>query len=611
MESRSIAIKLFVVGAGILLVFRLAQLQIFDHSYRIRGDAATVEKEVLYPSRGIIYDRNDNLLVFNQPIYDLYVNHYQLDSRMDTSKLCQILNLDIPSFESKINKDWSDVRFSRRVPFLFQGKIDAVTFGRLQEVLHEYPGFLVRVRNVRGYNYPYAAHALGYISEVDQERISKSGEKYKKGDYAGVTGIEDTYEIFMRGRKGIEYQLKDNFGRRVGSYESGKLDSAAVSGFDIETSLDMHLQAYAERLMEGKVGSIVAIEPESGEILTMVSSPSYDPALLSGSADRSEAFLQLQEDSLKPFFNRATMAKYPPGSTIKPVFALIALQEGILTTDRHITCRGGYYYNTYRWGCHARPGSRNVVVAIQQSCNTFFYMVFRELIDKYGFDKPELGLQNLNDYLYSFGLGRPIHIDLSQESGGHIPNSDFYDSMYVNKGDWRSTYIISNAIGQGEVELTTLQMANLAVIIGNRGYYYYPHLIKSFKRANLLIPSDYRNPKRALIDDEHFDPVISGMERSTRMGTSRMANIPGVSVCGKTGTSENPHGKDHSVFYGFAPSERPKIAIAVFIENGGWGGSYAAPIAGLIMEKYLKNDIHPSKIWIEDRMIQTNLIANL
>lgn len=610
-EGRGSIIKGVIVLTGLIMLLRVGYMQLLDQSYRIRAETATIEKQVVQPSRGLIYDRNEKLLVYNQPIYDLFVTYNLIDTAMDVNKMADILKISVRTFQENLNRDWSDVRFSKNVPFQFHDKIDPITYAQLQEIMHEYPGFSVQVRNVRGYEYPHAAHALGYISEVDQEWIDKAQGDYEKRDYYGVSGLEATYEDYLRGSKGMEYQLKDNFGRKVGSYERGDFDSTAVSGLDLISTLDIDLQAYAEQLMKDKIGSVVAIEPATGEILTLLSSPNYHPQLLSVSSDRMKTFNALQSDTLKPFFDRSLMAKYPPGSIFKPVLSLIALQEGIISTQRLITCSGAYYYKTFRWGCHAKPGIRNVRRAIKESCNTFFYTIYQDLVNIEGFDHPEIGLDQLNGHLYDFGLGTSLQIDLPNEQTGLIPGSDFYDDVYDGKGDWRSTYIISNAIGQGEVELTTIQMANLAAIIGNRGFYFRPHLAKRFSDSQVSLPRRYLTPKRVKIDDQHFDPVLDGMEQSVISGTSTMAQIPGVRVCGKTGTSENNHGKDHSVFYAFAPREKPKIAIAVFIENGGWGGSYAAPIASLVMEKYLKGEVDPSRIWIENMMLQANLLADL
>lgn len=590
------------------MLIRVGYMQLLDHSFRIKAETATIEKQVIQPSRGLIYDRNGKLLVYNQPIYDLYVTASHLSPLMDTALLCDILGIEKEAFKKNIEKDFSDVRYSRSIPFLFMDKIEPVVYAQLQEVLHEYPGFTAKVRSVRGYQFPFAAHALGYISEVDQDVIDNR-DGYERRDYYGVSGIEASYEDLLRGGKGLEFQLKDNFGRKVGSYESGKRDAAPQSGRDLVISLDIDLQGYTERLMKDKIGGVVALEPKTGEILVLSSNPTFHPQALSINANRQKTFNELQSDTLKPFFNRALQAKYPPGSIFKPVLALIALQEGLITTDRYIRCTGGYTYKTNTWGCHAKPAVRNVVSALEASCNTYFYNIYSDLINIKSFDDPKVGLELSVSYLNQFGLGSEVQVDLPQEQAGLIPDSDFYDDMYENKGDWRSTYIVSNAIGQGEIELTTLQMANLAAIIGNRGYYFRPHILKNVKDSTAIKDRRYLTPKRVQIEDKHFDPVIEGMFRSVQTGTSTSAQIRDISVCGKTGTSQNPHGKDHSVFYAFAPRENPQIAIAVFIENGGWGGSYAAPIASLIIEKYLKGAIDPGRTWLEDRMLQTNLLA--
>ncbi len=607
-EGRSLIIQGAILFIGVIILMRVAYMQLLDQSYRVKAETATIEKQVIQPARGLIYDRNGKLLVFNQPIYDLYVTFSLLDPAMDTTRMCKILNIEKADFVDKIEKDFTDIRFSPNVPYLFMDRIDPITYAKLQEVLYAYPGFAAKVRSVRGYEFPYGAHALGYMSEVDQTIIDNK-EGYEKRDYYGVSGVEASYEDNLRGSKGLEYQLKDNFGRKVGSYESGDRDAVPRSGNDLILAIDIDLQGYAEQLMKGKTGGLVVIEPVSGEILSILSTPTYHPQALSISADRQATFNALQSDTLKPFFNRAIQAKYPPGSIFKPVLALIALQEGVITANRLITCKGGYTYKTYHWGCHADPGVRSMRRALEESCNTYFYTLYQALINKDGFNRPEVGLDLTAKYLSQFGLGRILDTDLAPEQPGLIPTSAFYDDMYEDRGDWRSTYIISNAIGQGEIELTTIQMANLAAIIGNRGKYIIPHLIKGFADPSIELPEKFKTYQRVDIDHKHFDPVIDGMARSVTTGTSRAALIPGIEVCGKTGTSQNPHGKDHSVFYAFAPRKNPQIAVAVFIENGGWGGSYAAPIASLLIERYLKGEIGPSRLWLEQRMLEADLLA--
>ena len=445
-------------------------------------------------------------------------------------------------------------------------------------------------------------------------RISYDADQPIIGDYIGINGLENQYENLLSGQKGISYMFKDNLGREVDSYDSGSLDSSAISGEDIITSIDLDLQAYGEYLMQNKKGSIVAIEPSSGEILTMISSPSFDPNLLSVNQHRGDAFRELLSDTLSdPLLDRSVMAKYPPGSIFKPVLALIALQEGVTYANRTIYCDEGYTYRGFTQGCHDHSTPYNIKLAIQHSCNAYFLQVCRDVIEKHGFNQPEQGLDILVNHLYDFGLGRKLGIDNNYEHKGFIPTPAFYDNLYdktIAPNGWRSTYIMSIGIGQGELELTTVQMANLAAILANRGYYYTPHLLKGFKNPDLNVPNKYDIKHAVRIDSIYFPTVIDGMERVVTAGTATNAQIPGIRVCGKTGTSENPHGKDHSVFFAFAPKDDPKIAIAVFIENAGWGGTYASPIASLMMEKYLNGEISNNRKWMEERMVEANLISS-
>jgi penicillin-binding protein 2 len=611
-RDRSNHVRGFFVLAALVLLFKVAQIQLFDKSYSERAEATTVDSYTLYPSRGLIYDRNDKLLINNIPMYDLRVTYNQLDKGMDTLKLCRLLDITVEEFKERIDKDFRDVRYSKRVPFTFISKISQITYARLQEHLHEYPGFSTQLRNVRSYPHKSAPHVLGYLNEVSPNQIEASNGVYEKFDYIGVSGLELAYEEELRGEKGERNVLKDNLGREVGPFQDGAKDKPAKSGTDIRTTIDLSLQEYGEQLMQNKTGSIVAIEPSTGEILAIVSTPSYDPNLLTINRERGRVFNQLNTDSLKPFFDRSVMAKYPPGSIFKTVVALIAMQEGILDTDRGIKCNAGYYYNGRRFGCHSHSFAYDVPKALEHSCNAYFFTVIREIIDSEGFNNPSAGLDMLNDYLTQFGLGQTLNIDIPNEVKGNIPSSEYYNFLYPkNKGGWKSPTVMSIGIGQGEIEMTTLQMANLASIIANRGYYYSPHLIKEFLRPELSIPEIYQSKNEVPVDKIHFGPVVDGMHQAVDYGTGRMARIPGVEVCGKTGTSQNPHGEDHSVFFAFAPKENPKIAIAVYVENGGWGSSYGAPIAGLMIEKYLNQVIDPSKQWIEDRMLDADLVNKI
>ncbi|MFT5385611.1 MAG: penicillin-binding protein 2, partial [Saprospiraceae bacterium] len=589
--------------------FKIAQIQIFDTSYEKRAKATAVDNYTVYPSRGLIYDRNGKLLINNNPMYDLRVIFNQLNPKMDTLKLCGLLEIGMDEFRSRITKNFSDVRYSKRVPFTFMSKISSITYARLQEHLHEFSGFSTQLRNVRSYPHHSAPHVLGYLNEVNQKQIDKSEGAYEKFDYIGASGLELSYEKELRGEKGFRNVLKDNLGREVGPYQNGAQDKPAISGSDIYTSLDIRLQEYGEKLMQNKVGSIVAIEPGTGEILAMISTPSYDPNLLTINRGRGQAYNQLHQDTLKPFFDRSVMAQYPPGSIFKTVVALVAMQEGLLEVNRRITCNAGYYYNGKRRGCHPHASCNDVANALQTSCNAYFFTVMREIIDKEGFYKPHAGLDLFDEYLKTFGLGSPLNVDIPNEEKGNIPTSAYYDLLYPKSdGSWKSPTIMSIGIGQGEIEMTTLQMANLAAIMANRGYYYPPHLIKQFSNSDTSIPDIYKTKKQTPIDPVHFVPVVAGMHQAVEFGTGRMARIPDMEVCGKTGTSENSHGKDHSVFFAFAPKENPKIAIAVYVENGGWGSNYGAPMAGLMIEQYLRGAIAPSKVAIEDHIIKSNLV---
>lgn len=599
--------KLVIIAAAVLLV-NVAGIQLFSPTYHEKAEATTLDKKILYPSRGLIYDRQQRLMVYNNPIYDIKVNYNQVEPGMDTARFCALLEIEKTEFITRMEKDWSSPQFSKSVGYIFMQNVSPLVFTRFQEYLYEFPGFYFELRNVRGYKEPHAAHLLGYISEVDKATVAGMGGVYSQGDYIGVSGIEQVYESYLRGEKGVAYVFKDNLGRVVGEVSEGKLDSSAVSGKDIILSIDLDLQKYGEMLMAGMKGSIVAIEPGTGEILTMVSAPNFDPSLLTIHKGRSEAFNHLLQDTLKPLFDRSVMAAYPPGSIFKPVLALVALQEGVLTPNRTIYCNGGYNYKYFKYGCHNHPTAYNVPMALQHSCNAYFFQVFRDVVESEGFSQAEIGLTKLNSYLNEFSLGKQLHVDLPNEKAGFLPGINYYDNLY-EKGQWRSTYIMSLGIGQGELQLTTLQMANMAAIIGNRGVYFTPHLIKEFKDPNTPVPVEFLQPNKVSIDDKHFTPVIDGMEKAVRMGTATSAYIPGISVCGKTGTSQNPHGKDHSVFYAFAPKENPKIAIAVYVENAGWGGSVAAPIASLMIEKYLNGEISQGRKWLEQRMLDMDLVA--
>jgi penicillin-binding protein 2 len=613
-SKRQYTIRIIMVIAAVVLAGKAFYLQVIDPEYSRKANATAMDEYTIYPARGTIYDRNDSLLVYNVPMYDLMVTANQVSEDMDTAAFCELLGIDRDYFEEAMDKDWSDPRYSTSVPFPFMTNISAKDFAALEERLYEFSGFSKRLRHARGYPHSNAPHALGYIREVDKRDIARGDGTYAPRDYIGKSGLELAYEDMLRGKKGTSVVLKDNLGREVGPYKGGDLDELPITGQDMIATLDLELQQYGEQLMQNKMGSIVAIEPSSGEVLAMVSSPAYDPNLLAINRKRGNPYGKLSMDETKPLFDRSIMAQYPPGSLFKPIVALIGLQTGELQPNRSITCRGAYYLNGMRLtGCHSHPTSRNVESAIQHSCNAYFVTVFREIVDGPGtFRNPEKGLDIFNSYLSQMGLGSKLGIDLPREKGGFYPTSQFYTDYFNRQQEgqrWNSVWIRSLGIGQGELLMTNLQLANLAAIIANRGTYRIPHLVKAFKGDKAIpIPKKYREVRKVDIDKKHFDLVANGMEKVVEAGTARMSRIPGISFCGKTGTAENPHGKDHSIFFAFAPKEDPKIAIAVYVENAGYGSTFAAPIASLVTEKFLNDTISNSRKWLEARMMNADLM---
>lgn len=608
-----------IIATSLALMAKCFILQIWDN--KGRESSSYTEEIPIYPARGLVFDRNGKQMVSNEATYDVLVTYNLIGKKLDTVKFCQLLGITREEFKTNLNKDFKrDKRFSKNKPYVFLKNVPAAVFARFSESLYEFPGFEGQLRNVRGYDDKLGAHVLGYISEVTDRQIKESNGKYRRGDYIGTSGIESKYEDQLRGKNGVKRVLIDNLGRMRGSYKDGVTDTIAESGLYLISSLDMELQRYGEELMNGKKGSIVAIEPSTGEILALVSTPTYDPNLLTITRDRGAAFHALStNDSLKPLLNRAIQSKYPPGSIFKTVIALIGLQEGVLTKDRGVACHGGWMSKP-RVGCHGHPYCSNPSMAIQHSCNAYFCQTFRELVEKYGFNEADKGLDIVTEYMNRFGLGRKLGLDLPNELGGFIPNTPFYDKMY-RKGGWHAPTIISMGIGQGEVLMTPLQMANLAAILANRGWFYTPHLVKEFKpsqehndrelaaKLNQEILGHYKERHQTNIDTAHYNLVIKGLEDVLLAGTARSSRVENISICGKTGTVQNPHGKNHSAFIAFAPRDNPKIAIAVFVENSGQGAHFAAPISSLMIEKYLTRTITgEARIAIENKMKNSNLI---
>jgi penicillin-binding protein 2 len=599
---------LFVLGCA-ALVFRCFQLQILNE------DKNADQPQTVYPARGLIFDRYGKQLVNNKATYDIMVT-YNLVKNVDTVHLCNLLNISKEEFLRNIRKDWSSGKYNKNKPFPFLRNVSAEVFNRFSEFSYRFPGFEGQLRSVRSYDTHAGAHVLGYISEVTDKQVDSVN--YWPGDFLGASGLEQYYEKWLRGAKGYKKVLKDNLGRVRGSYRGGEEDIPAQSGLYLYTTLDMELQEYGELLMKNKRGSIVAIEPETGEILALISSPNYDPGLLTINRDRGQTFNTLRADSSKPLLNRAVLSKYPPGSTFKPLMALIGLQEGVLHSQRGIPCGGGYWNSGRIMGCHGHPPCTDPAKAIQYSCNSYFFQTFREVIDRYGYGTPVAGLNHWVDHLHSFGLGVRLGVDMPNESPGNVPTSGYYNKFYRNS--WTSPTIISLGIGQGELETTPLQLANMTAIIANRGHFYIPHLAKEFRVSDDVTDKNLGQTATAEelarfverhtvnIQPQHFEVVVTGMENVMLAGTGARSQIPGISMCGKTGTVENPHGEDHSTFIAFAPKDNPRIAICVFVENSGFGATYAAPIASLMIEKYINRTIDASRKPVEERIVNANLL---
>ena len=605
-------IRLFFLPAVTLLtavvfIGKLISLQLLNSSYKLLSDGNAVIENFIYPERGYIYDRNQKLLVSNQPVYDLMAIPENI-TPFDTLELSQTLGISKSELKWKIKYART---FSVKLPSIIVGKISREHNAVIQEKIWKYPGFFLRKNSVRNYPFPIASNLLGYVSEVTKNDMKKD-KYYRIGDLIGRQGIEEYYENYLRGTKGKKFYQKDRFNRIIGSYEEGKYDVPMKGAQNLVLTIDRELQKYGEELLQNKRGGIVAIEPKTGEVLSLVSAPNYDPSLLVG-RKRSKNYRELALDTLaKPLFDRGLLAQYAPGSPFKTLNALIALQEGVIDTETVYLCKKGHYYARGMFmDCNCRMGTKNnLLTGIFRSCNTYFANIYRRIIDQSG-DNLEDGMNIWNRHLKSFGLGNYLGYDLPTGKKGFIPNAEYYNYWY-KKGGWKSATVVSNAIGQGELLATPIQMANFTAAIANRGYYIKPHFLKSV--SNGKAEKLYEKMKTS-IDSIHFETVIEGMHQVVESGTARGVKIRGIDICGKTGTVENfvkINGEktqltDHSIFIAFAPKDDPKIALAVYVENGYWGARWAAPIASLIIEKYLNRSV--KRKWLEDRMINGSLLT--
>lgn len=594
---------IIIIGA-LLLIARIFYLQIIDDSFKLKSDNNAIKIKYDYPERGYIYDRNGKLLVANQPSYDIMVIPRDV-KKIDTAEFCELLQITKEDFIKKIEK--AKV-YSPRLPSVFLAQLNKLEYAAFQEKQRKFDGFYIQKRSLRDYQVNYGANVFGFITQVNEGIINKN-KYYKSGDLIGKQGVEESYEEILRGVKGVKHIQKDKYNRDIGSYKDGRYDTIAVQGKDIHLSIDGELQKYGEELMINKRGGIVAIEPKTGEILALVSAPSFDPALLVG-RKRSKNYTALYNDSIaKPLYDRGLLAEYPPGSPFKILTGLIALQEGVIDTETGFVCHHGFSYARGRFmKCHD-SGVSKLHNGYYNSCNTYFASVYMKTINKYL--KPSDGVDIWSKHLKSFGLGEFMGYDLPTGRKGKVPTSKTYKKMYPGWG-WDSKTIVSNSIGQGEVLMTPIQLANMMAAVANKGYYYTPHIIKSIK--NDVIDKKFRTKHVTTIDRKHFEPVINGLYDVYNLGTARGLGVEGIEICGKTGTAENftkINGKrvklqDHSIFVAFAPRENPKIAIAVFVENGYWGARWAGPITSLMIEKYIKRKI--TRKDLEKRMLEGSLI---
>lgn len=608
LEKRKYVIIAFVLIIAAIYIVRLFDLQVVDTRYKEYADSNAFLRKAIYPSRGIVYDRNGKVVVFNQPAYDVMMIPKDTH-QFDTLDLCTTLGITREQFDKRM-ADMRDKRlnpgYSSFTPQRFITHLSAADYGRLQEKMYRFPGFFIQKRILRQYNYNCAANIVGNIREVSQRDIDNDSY-YSPGDYTGDMGIERSYEKYLRGTKGAEILIRNAYGRIEGRYDDGAHDIDAVVGKNLTLSIDIELQQYAESLMVNKTGAVVAIEPSTGEILAMVTSPSYDPSLLVG-RKRGNNYAMLRKDPGNPLFDRALQAGYPPGSTFKPTQGLIFMQEGIITPQTPFPCYHGYVSGRLKVGCHAHGSPLPLKPAIATSCNAYFCYGFKSMIDRRGkYGSPAQAFEVWKNHLVSMGFGYRLGIDLPGESRGFLPNAKYYSRAY-GENRWSANTIISVAIGQGEVLATPLQLANECATIANRGWFITPHVVKEIE--DTVMPSQYTDRRYPTVESRYYEEIAEGMRMAVLGGTCRTANLPGIEVCGKTGTAQNPHGRDHSAFIGFAPYHNPRIAVCAYIENAGFGATYGVPIGSLVMEKFLNDSISPARKDLERRMMTSSVTGH-
>lgn len=588
-NERNLSHRKYILGGIFILVvaiylIRLLTLQLLSDDYKKTADSNAFRKEVLYPSRGLILDRKGRLMVYNEPSYNIMVTMNE-QRGIDTLDFCKTMGMTVEEYEKKMQEIKQRRNYSRYTPQLFISQITTEEFSIFREKMFRFNGFSVEKRSKRHYAASMAAHILGDVGEVNEKELEED-EYYQSGDMIGKLGVERSYEKHLRGEKGMRIMLRDVHGRNKGHYQDGQYDKTPIPGRNVTLSIDMELQALAERLLEGKLGAIVAIEPSTGEILCMASSPTYDPHIMVG-RDRGKSHRMLSNDPMKPLLNRAIMGTYPPGSTFKLTQGLIGLHEGIITPSTLFPCSGGFNYKGLHLGCHAHGSPISLVPAIGTSCNAFFcWNLYRMFGNRTKYPTVQDAMTCWKDHLVAMGFGYALGVDLPGEKRGMIPNAEYYDRHI--RGKWNGLTVVSISIGQGEVTATPLQIANLAATVANRGYFYTPHVVRSVQNAT--IDSAYLVPRHTMVDKKWYDYAVDGMRTAVTSGTCRGAALPGIEVCGKTGTAQN-RGQDHSAFMGFAPKDNPRIAVAVYVENGGFGASYGVPLGGLIMEKYLNDTL--------------------